>query len=150
MTSLHLYLSKYKMLYQNFDNLQDNVKQKIRIAILNFRHTDIDDSLFGKNLLIKQVNNDFLLIFWDDERICSYLVNEINIARLDFQKLDYTGLRFYPDFLGITENMITIAFKNKEDDFEGMVAPIVCTYVFDINNLSAGNIIVGLEKKWIE
>lgn len=140
---LHLYLTKYKALYGDFSNIQDVVKQKIQVAIMEFRHTDVSNSLFAENLLIKQVNNNFLLIFWDDESICAYYVNEINISRLEFIGLDYKDKLLYPEFIDIVDGFITIPFRGKSTDFKYMIAPIIVSYSFNTDSLSEGNIIVG-------
>ena len=140
---LHLYLTKYKALYGDFSNIQDIVKQKIQVAIMEFRHTDVSNSLFAENLLIKQVNNNFLLIFWDDESICAYYVNEINISRLEFIGLDYKDKLLYPEFIDIVDGFITIPFRGKSTDFKYMIAPIIVSYSFNTDSLSEGNIIVG-------
>lgn len=140
---LHLYLTKYKALYGDFSNIQETVKQKIQVAIMEFRHTDVSNSLFAENLLIKQVNNNFLLIFWDDESICAYYVNEINISRLEFIGLDYKDKLLYPEFIDIIDSFITIPFRSKGADFRYMVAPIIVSYNFNTDSLSEGNIIVG-------
>ena len=143
MMSLHLYLTKYKALYKDFDNIPEKVGQKIRVAIMNFRYTEVSNSLFAENLLIKQVNNDFLLIFWSEEDVYAYLVNEINIARLEFKGLDYTDLLLYPEFINVKNNFVTIPFRDKKEDFRYMIAPIVVTYGFHVDRLSEGNIIIG-------
>lgn len=140
---LHLYLTKYKALYGDFSNIQEIVKQKIQVAIMEFRHTDVSNSLFAENLLIKQVNNNFLLIFWDDESICAYYVNEINISRLEFIGLDYKDKLLYPEFIDIVDGFITIPFRGKGTDFKYMIAPIIISYSFNTDSLSEGNIIVG-------
>lgn len=140
---LHLYLTKYKALYGDFSNIQETVKQKIQVAIMEFRHTDVSNSLFAENLLIKQVNNNFLLIFWNDESICAYYVNEINISRLEFIGLDYKDKLLYPEFIDIVDGFITIPFRGKSTDFKYMIAPIIISYSFNTDSLSEGNIIVG-------
>lgn len=140
---LHLYLTKYKVLYGDFNNIQETVKQKIQVAIMEFRHTDVSNSLFAENLLIKQVNNNFLLIFWDDESICAYYINEINISRLEFIGLDYKDKLLYPEFIDIVNDFITIPFRSKSADFKYMIAPIIVSYSFNTDSLSEGNIIVG-------
>lgn len=140
---LHLYLTKYKALYGDFSNIQETVKQKIQVAIMEFRHTDVSNSLFAENLLIKQVNNNFLLIFWDDESICAYYINEINISRLEFIGLDYKDKLLYPEFIDIVDGFITIPFRGKSTDFKYMIAPIIVSYSFNTDSLSEGNIIVG-------
>lgn len=140
---LHLYLTKYKALYGDFSNIQEIVKQKIQVAIMEFRHTDVSNSLFAENLLIKQVNNNFLLIFWDDESICAYYINEINISRLEFIGLDYKDKLLYPEFIDIVDGFITIPFRGKSTDFKYMIAPIIISYSFNTDSLSEGNIIVG-------
>ena len=136
---LHLYLTKYKALYGDFSNIQEIVKQKIQVAIMEFRHTDVSNSLFAENLLIKQVNNNFLLIFWDDESICAYYVNEINISRLEFIGLDYKDKLLYPEFIDIVDGFITIPFRGKSTDFKY----IIVSYSFNTDSLSEGNIIAG-------
>lgn len=140
---LHIYLTKYKALYGDFSNIQETVKQKIQVAIMEFRHTDVSNSLFAENLLIKQVDNNFLLIFWDDENICAYYVNEINISRLEFTGLDYKDKLLYPEFIDIVDEFVVIPFKSKDIDFKYMVAPIVASYSFNMNVLSNENTIVG-------
>lgn len=140
---LHLYLTKYKALYGDFSNIQETVKQKIQVAIMEFRHTEVSNSLFAENLLIKQVSNNFLLIFWDDENICAYYVNEINISRLEFIGLDYKDKLLYPEFINIVDSFLTITFRSKSADFKYMIAPIIVSYSFNTDSLSEGNIIVG-------
>lgn len=141
--SLHLYLTKYKVLYKDFNNIPEKIKQKIRVAIMEFRYTDVNNSLFAENLLIKQVNNAFLLIFWNEKTICAYYVDEINIARLEFINLDYKDKLLYKEFIDVQNNFITIPFRYKTDDFNSMIAPIATTYGFHVDKLSAGNIILG-------
>ena len=141
--SLHLYLTKYKVLYGDFNNIKENVKQKIQVAIMEFRHTDVSNSLFAENLLIKQVDNNFLLIFWDDENICVYYVNEINISRLEFTGLDYKDKLLYPEFIDIVDEFVVIPFKSRGIDFKYMVAPIVASYSFNTDALSSENTIIG-------
>lgn len=140
---LHLYLTKYKALYGDFNNTPEIVKQKIQVAIMEFRHTDVSNSLFAENLLIKQVSNNFLLIFWDDDSICAYFVNEINISRLEFPDLDYKDKLLYKEFIDIVDNFITIPFRSKSAAFKYMIAPIIVSYSFNTDILSKGNIIVG-------
>ena len=140
---LHLYLTKYKALYGDFSNIKETIKQKIQVAIMEFRHTEVSNSLFAENLLIKQVSNNFLLIFWDDENICAYYVNEINISRLEFIGLDYKDKLLYPEFINIVDSFITIPFRSKSADFKYMIAPIIVSYSFNTDSLSEGNIIVG-------
>lgn len=140
---LHLYLTKYKALYGDFSNIQETVKQKIQVAIMEFRHTNVSNSLFAENLLIKQVGNNFLLIFWDDENICAYYINEINISRLEFTGLDYKDKLLYEEFIDIVDEFVVIPFKSKDIDFKYMVAPIVASYSFNMNVLSNENTIVG-------
>lgn len=140
---LHLYLTKYKALYEDFSNIQETVKQKIQVAIMEFRHTDVSNSIFAENLLIKQVDNDFLLIFWDDKNICAYFVNEFNIIVLEFPNLDYSDKLLYKEFVDVKNKFIKISFRCKKEDFRAMIAPIAITYGFHINRLSDRNIIIG-------
>ena len=141
--SLHLYLTKYKVLYGDFNNISEKIGQKIRVAIMNFRHTEVDNSLFARNLLIKQVRDNFLLIFWDDNSICAYFVNEINISRLEFPDLDYKDKLLYQEFIDIVDDFVTIPFRSKGEDFKYMVAPIVASYSFNTDALSSENTIIG-------
>ena len=136
---LHLYLTKYKALYKDFNNIPDKVKQKIRVTITKFNTTEV----FAENLLIKQVDNDFLLIFWDDKNICAYFVNEFNIKVLEFPNLDYSDKLLYKEFVDVKNKFITISFRCKKEDFGAMIAPIAVTYGFHINRLSDKNIIIG-------
>lgn len=136
---LHLYLTKYKALYKDFNNIPDKVKQKIRVTITKFNTTEV----FAENLLIKQVDNDFLLIFWDDKNICAYFVNEFNIIVLEFPNLDYSDKLLYKEFVDVKNKFITISFRCKKEDFRAMIAPIAVTYGFHINRLSDKNIIIG-------
>lgn len=136
---LHLYLTKYKALYGDFSNIQETVKQKIQVAIMEFRHTDVSNSLFAENLLIKQVNNNFLLIFWDDDSICAYFVNEINISRLEFPDLDYKDKLLYQEFIDIVDDFVTIPFRSKGEDFKYIIA----SYNFNTDALSSENTIIG-------
>lgn len=136
---LHLYLTKYKALYKDFNNIPDKVKQKIRVTITKFNTTEV----FAENLLIKQVDNDFLLIFWDDKNICAYFVNEFNIIVLEFPNLDYSDKLLYKEFVDVKNKFIKISFRCKKEDFRAMIAPIAVTYGFHINRLSDKNIIIG-------
>lgn len=136
---LHLYLTKYKALYKDFNNIPDKVKQKIRVTITKFNTTEV----FAENLLIKQVDNDFLLIFWDDKNICAYFVNEFNIIVLEFPNLDYSDKLLYKEFVDVKNKFIKISFRCKKEDFRAMIAPIAVTYGFHINRLSNKNIIIG-------
>lgn len=136
---LHLYLTKYKALYKDFNNIPDKVKQKIRVTITKFNTTEV----FAENLLIKQVDNDFLLIFWDDKNICAYFVNEFNIIVLEFPNLDYSDKLLYKEFVDVKNKFIKISFRCKKEDFRAMIAPIAVTYDFHINRLSNKNIIIG-------
>lgn len=136
---LHLYLTKYKALYGDFNNIPDKVKQKIRVTITKFNTTEV----FAENLLIKQVDNDFLLIFWDDKNICAYFVNEFSIIVLEFPNLDYSDKLLYKEFVDVKNKFIKISFRCKKEDFRAMIAPIAVTYDFHINRLSDKNIIIG-------
>lgn len=137
--SLHLYLTKYKVLYGDCNNIPEKIGQKIRVAIINFRHTEVDNSLFARNLLIKQVSNNFLLIFWDDDSICAYFVNEINISRLEFPDLDYKDKLLYQEFIDIVDDFVTIPFRSKGEDFKYIIA----SYSFNTDALSSENTIIG-------
>lgn len=136
---LHLYLTKYKTLYRDFNNISEKVKQKIRdIIAMNSKY-----NLFAENLLIKQVSNNFLLIFWDDERICAYFVNAATVIMLEFPDLDYSDKLLYKEFVDIKNEFVIISFRYKKDDFSAMIAPIAVTYGFHMDKLSNENIVVG-------
>lgn len=137
--SLHLYLTKYKVLYGDCNNIPEKIGQKIRVAIINFSYTEVDNSLFARNLLIKQVSNNFLLIFWDDDSICAYFVNEINISRLEFPDLDYKDKLLYQEFIDIVDDFVTIPFRSKGEDFKYIIA----SYSFNTDALSSENTIIG-------
>lgn len=146
---LHKYLTKYKLLFYSFDEMPENYIQKIRVAIMDFIHTDVDNNLFSKNMKVLQSGNEFILIFWDTEKFCAYLISEINISKLSFPYLDYSDKVFSVDYTNIDGNILTVHFTYSSDylswqDFDDMPLPIAQTYVFDITKLSENNTVVGV------